>query len=303
MRICSSVALVAFATAMACSPSNSATNQTSLTEDQACTEFATNFCSRLSGCSTFQLVTTFESAGACQARMKPICLSVLQAPGTGFTPDKYDGCAKSYASASCDDLLVFGFRPAACQVKGTLANGAACGDSAQCSSGYCTMDFFQVCGVCADPVAAGGPCSKSAQCQDGLVCLSPGTCVVPAKLGESCSNATCDGNLNCVDGLCAQPLAAGASCDPTQLYCDTHLGLQCDSTTQRCVERPTAPIGANCTAGQTCRASGSCNSATGMCDSALADGAACNAGDSLVCQYPAQCIGGVCARPDPSTCH
>jgi hypothetical protein len=239
----------------------------------------------------------------CKIRMKPICLSLLQAPGTGFTPEKYDTCAKAYTTADCDELLVFGFRPAACQVQGTLASGAACGDGSQCISGFCAMDFFTVCGVCADPIAAGGKCSKSSQCQGDLGCVSPGTCTKLAKQGESCTSLPCAGGLKCMNGTCSSPLTAGTACDPDKDYCDGQIGLQCDSAARKCVDLPTAAIGSTCSHFELCLASGYCNASGSptVCEAATNDGAACDLGNSE-CKYPAQCVAHVCTTPNAVNC-
>ena len=301
MRYIEALGLVSLLFLGACSPSNSANSQTSTTASQACNEFATNFCTRLASCSDFNLKTLFGTVNACQTRMEPICLSVLNAPGTGYTPQKYQACAQAYASANCDAMATYGFRPAECQVTGTLAAGSACGDGAQCQTGYCTMDYFTVCGVCADPVKAGGQCSKSDQCEIGLDCYSPGTCEASATQGESCTQVGCVSGTSCVNSVCVAKLAAGATCDASNSNCD--LWLTCDPSTLKCVERPSAALNASCANGETCEASGICNSTTATCQPAAADGASCDLSNTQPCQYPAQCINNVCVRPDATACH
>ena len=233
--------------------------------------------------------------------MKPVGLSVLQAPGSGFTPESFEACAKAYGSADCDQLLVFGFRPSACQIAGTLDNGAACGDGSQCRSGACATEYFQMCGVCADRVPAGGHCSKLGQCPAGQDCVSPGTCMTLAGEGKSCSQAPCGGELKCVDGICKAPLLAGAACATDKDYCDVAIGLHCDSTTQTCVDLSAAALGAVCSNGETCLASGSCNAEKfpAVCEAATEDGSACS---SNTCKYPALCHNKVCTLSNPAAC-
>jgi hypothetical protein len=302
MRMAAALGSLAFLWVCACSPSKPSSSGS---VEQVCTQYADGFCSRLASCSKLRLDTLFESAAACESRMKTVCTSLLQAEGTGFTPEKYDTCAKAYASADCDELLVFGFRPAACQVPGMLENGAGCGDGSQCKSSYCTMDFYSVCGVCADPVPAGGQCSKSGQCQAGLGCVSPGTCETLAKENESCADAACAGGLKCVDGTCRLPLTAGATCDLGRDDCDAQIGLHCDATTQRCVDFATAAMGASCGSGEICLASGNCNAnqLPAVCEPAADDGQSCGSADQRPCKYPALCSDGVCTLPNSADCH
>jgi hypothetical protein len=288
--------------AAACGPSGSTGGGT---QTDVCASYATNYCNRLAACSTYRLGTLFGDVDGCIARMKPICATVLQAPGTGLDAATYGACATAYSTASCDDLLLAGWKPPACKATGTLAEGAACGHNAQCASGYCKVGYTQVCGTCTPLVASGGSCTRSEDCQEGLGCVSPGMCGAVAPLGAGCRTIPCDPRLVCINLICERRLTLDAACVPQDFgICDLDTGLYCDSATMRCAATTLAPNGASCTGGVgvvACIAGGCGVGTPRVCEPATADGAACNS--ELPCRYPAICVSAVCRVPDPTTCH
>jgi len=284
--------------ALACGPSGGTSVGTGA---DACVDYATNYCNRLAACSPFLLSKEFGDAQSCMARLEPICRAAAQAPGTALGREQSAACASAYSTASCDDLLNVDWQPDACAVKGSLADGAACGQGAQCASGHCKMDFDQVCGTCATLIASGGQCSRSEDCEAGLGCISPGTCGALSPRGASCRTKPCALDLTCIGGTCDSPLGLGAACVPAEYACNLELGLYCDSDTMRCVQGTLVATGGSCsTFAMPCLASGSCGD-TSVCEAPLADGAAC--ASTSQCLFPAVCVSGSCRSPDPTTCH
>ena len=143
-----------------------------------------------------------------------------------------------------------------------LAEGAHCATSRECGEGlFCTN-------VCV-PVHHGGElCVDDGVCaDDGTVCAS-GVCIAVGLPGASCSTGPCSIYAPCdPTNRCAAYQPVGAACDPSVVncqrgaFCDTFTDpatprcaaqqpaggvcsenrgcetLQCDSTTNRCVEQ------------------------------------------------------------------
>jgi hypothetical protein len=292
--------------AAACGPSSSTSGGT---QTDVCATYATNYCNRLAACSTYRLSGLYGDTNACIERWKPIFCARVSAPGSEFMPAQQAACAAAYTTASCDDLLLAGWKPAACVTIGRLAAGAPCGDNAQCSTGYCRTAFSAVCGICTALSPSGGTCTRSDDCEAGLGCVSPGTCIAPSPRGASCQTVPCDPRLVCINLICEDPLTLDAACDPQDFgICNLETGLYCDSTTMRCAADTPVPVGGVCSTGiggsvGFCTASSACNTA-GLCAAPSEDGAACDTStSSSPCKYPAKCIGNVCVVPDPSICH
>jgi hypothetical protein len=286
---------------IACSPSSSESGASSVTAVQACAESAHDYCGHLATCAPYFL-STYGDVAACVARVQSVCASLLEASGTGLTPSQLQNCAKANASASCDDIATIGYQFTACQVSGSLIDGTACGDNSQCASGYCKMDFSQVCGVCAERGAVGSSCTRSENCQANLGCVSPSNCAALARLGASCATTPCLGRLACIGGVCKEPLTKGATCDPNAAQCDLRLGLYCDSSTNSCAQYTLVSPGGDCSSStgiSICVPTNTCNS-NSQCEAPIADGAACTSSEA--CSYPAQCVSGVCLRPEPTQC-
>jgi hypothetical protein len=291
-------ALVCVLFACRCSPSNADSTTVTVTSAQACAESATDYCGHLMTCAPYFLSTSYGTLADCVASVEHLCGLLLKAPGTGLTPAQLLNCAKANANASCADVTAIDYQFASCKVKGSLNVGAACGDDSQCSSGYCKLDYYQVCGTCVERRTAGASCTRSEDCQLGLGCVTPGNCAPLPGLGASCATTPCAGRLACIGDVCGQPLIKGAACDPQSDNCDLRLGLYCNPSNNTCIEQTLIALGASCTAAfTTCMASASCN---GVCAAPLADGSACTLSDN--CAYPAQCVSGTCVPPDPAQC-
>ena len=111
--------------------------------------------------------------------------------------------------------------PGACAPPG--GSGAACGGALDTLATYARQtdadtrhpecDGFCLKGRCIAAVASGGECSSDRQCGAGSHCASRRCVDGPRpKLGEACEGTTCQGDLVCVDGRCAQARKAGEPC-------------------------------------------------------------------------------------------
>ncbi len=294
------------------------------TPPQACAVLAASRCGKLQSCNPNGLLTAYGDAGVCETREQMACAAQVAADGSGAAVDGLTACAHAYDSLSCDEVLQ-GAVPSACDIHGSLTQGSVCVSDMQCAgaNGYCRVQSG-VCGTCATRGAAGAQCVADADCEHGLVCgkgpspalgspaLEGGTCVAPGGVGESCPMTnTCLAALACVDFVCAERAPAGARCQPLAHNCDEAQGFVCDSNTV-CEKIRTATAGAACgysTADGSlteCTGGGWCNTngtgVAGTCESALADGAPCDATSGPFCLAPAACTNGVCLLPDPAAC-
>ncbi len=275
---------------------------------QACTDFGSAVCGAVDACSPALVQLQYGGISTCQMRAQTTCSTALGANGTGMTPDTMEACAKALSGDSCANV-VSNNPPGACNaVAGQLANGMPCGDPSQCQSQYCNTGTDGTCGACG--TRAGATCVRDADCNYGQLCVgTPKTCVAPGMSGASCDdNHPCNKTLACKGGACAAPDEAGGTCvigNANNVFgsCDSLKGLYC-GLTKTCQAIAFASAGQPCGVKNgvltACAANGTC-SAAGTCDAAVADGASCTAASH--CLPPAQCSGGVCKLPDPSTCH
>jgi hypothetical protein len=284
------------------------------TAAQACTDFATAVCGRLQACAPFGVQTLYGDLTTCVQRMALACSPSLGAAGSAITPAKLDACAQAIGAETCDEAFD-NAQPAACNVPGTLENGAACGSDAQCQSGRCRITApGTVCGTCAQRAAAGGSCGVDADCAAGLVCVigsggGAGTCTMPSTAGASCSaGQPCLRTLTCIGGTCQTPLPAGAACSSAS-DCAAGQGLYCDPQSKTCKQAQTATAGQPCLDVNgdftVCTASTFCVDADGgpegTCHPTAADGDPC--GPGVDCMPPAICSKQArCLLPDPSSC-
>jgi hypothetical protein len=300
----SSVTLV-----VACSSSSSS----SVSADQAESDVSAAFCNRFNSCAPLFIQVAYGDVPTCQTRFKLSVAPTLTATGTGATASQYETCAGAFPSISCDDLLERNY-PTSCQTAaGTLADGAACGESAQCKDQLCRTGAGQTCGACSSLGAAGAACVQDGDCAYGLACNSL-VCGAYSAAGATCDATThpCDPALTCKNGSCATPGAAGAACAGLgQSGCDTLNGLYCNASSV-CAAVTVATAGQPCGllagggygvcgGGGLCK--GSSGTTPGSCEAPAADGAACDATNGPPCLAPAVCDGSVCKITDPGTCN
>jgi len=278
--------------------------------DTICTNETTALCNKLNTCFPAFIQLGYGDVPTCIARGKISCVATFNLNGTGINATTIDACATAETSATCDQIAA-GAQPAQCDIRGTLTNGTACGDNAQCSSGYCKISLG-FCGVCAARVGAGSACGTSADCTTGLVCGGQ-TCKSAGSAGDPCDTSNpCGGGLYCsaaTAGSCvALVTTAGGAC-PTGSGCSFFDGLTCNSSSV-CATIPFAQAGSPCgvlTAGSYtfCQGGSYCKIPTGMtmgtCAVDVADGSACDT-STTTCLPNANCVNSVCALPDPGSC-
>jgi hypothetical protein len=296
----------------------------------ACAAEATAICTLRSTCSMmFNIERNFPDIATCEARTQQTCVAALAANGAGQTPAGITACGAAYPDEACNDY--FDGNPVAACVPpaGTLATGAACGASSQCTSTFCAVSQYQVCGTCQALPAVGATCQVTADCGRDLACAvatgaTMGVCAAYGVSAASCLTgvAPCGAGLACVDddvttmtmGTCmAQGSTVGASCDATRktaANCNADLGITCIPTAAgsgigTCTNITLVTAGTACgdvgsapiTGFSDCEASGLCVKAsatatTGTCATPAVDGASCNNDPTLgpPCLAPAKCV-------------
>lgn len=177
-------------------------------------EHAAALCTKLDLCSPFYLKAGYGDVAGCTDRLTKVCTAQSQSDGSGMTQANLVACEAALNAATCND--VFANNVAACTFHGILANGATCGDSTQCASGFCSHGG-NLCGVCAAKGTAGAACASGGndECQTGLVCSSGKVCVAPAALGGACDDTTAPcliGTFCTTAKTCALTVAAGQDC-------------------------------------------------------------------------------------------
>lgn len=115
-------------------------------------------------------------------------------------------CLEAMMGVQCG-TAVDPFTLTACQnaIKGNVADGAACEEDFECSSGYCTSDK-----LCAAIPGAGQPCDG--RCTSGNYCdFQSGMCAALKADGEACFGGNeCTSNA-CTNGMCGgEPQCNGA---------------------------------------------------------------------------------------------
>jgi hypothetical protein len=255
---------------------------------QACTALADAYCSKLQSCSPFVASVAYGDVAMCRQRWILNCTPNFGATGTSATPARTTACAQSIGALTCTTFLSGDLGAACAVVPGTVAQGAPCGDDAQCASTFCDRAPDAVCGTCQPVTMAGDPCVQG-----------------------SCSVST---NTVCPAGktTCIRPVAGkvGDSCVGHE-QCDVGHQVGCNPTNSRCIALTLAPAGGACgadsifpTSVAVCPAAGTCSaSLAGRCSAAAMDGAACSTSDTGThCMAPAKCVASKCALPNPALC-
>lgn len=255
---------------------------------QACTAFADAYCAKLQTCSTFVMSVAYGDLATCKTRWILNCTPNFGATGTSATPARTTACAQSINALACPTFLSGDLGTACAIAAGTVAQGAPCGDDAQCASTFCARAPDAACGTCQAATMAGDPCVQS-----------------------SCSVST---NTVCPAGktTCVKPVAGkvGDSCVGHE-QCDVGHQVGCNPTNSKCIALTLATAGGNCgadsifpTSVAVCPASGTCSaSLAGKCSAVGTDGASCSTSDTGThCMPPARCVSSKCTLPNPATC-
>jgi hypothetical protein len=291
-----------------------------LVAETVCSVYATAQCNQQLKCSPFQISFIYGDVETCIRRRMPQCQSWLRAPGTGVTLAGFQACAALIPAITCADFLD-GKRPSECRPRGSRPIGAACAVDYQCAGddAHCSVMNAAPCGICRARMDDGSPCTSDGDCHPGSQCVGTtgGVLCAPAGgLGAVCDlTRPCTKALVCLQGVCAEPLEPGATCDPTnnsavfRFECDTLRGVgkgrYCDPNTSQCVTTTAAGPGDDCSrpGRSLCRVGTTCQSTDHTCSANVPDGDACGApNDFGGCALPSLCIGGICGLPDPTTC-
>jgi hypothetical protein len=273
------------------------------TAGQACVDFAKSVCTRIQACQPFLFGAVYGDTEVCISRTSLPCQPQLGAPGSQATASQVEACAVALAAQSCGDLLD-NAQPDACDLRGTLARGAACATGAQCATGYCKLVPGTACGTCEARLGTGAACVVDGDCGPGVICTG-GTCLDPGGAGAPCDGAglACARTLTCIAKHCQPPLPAGATCtDVTD--CDGNAGLYCNAKSGKCTQTLTVGVGSSCGAVGNdlvaCQAGAAC--IQGTCVAPAADDAACDVSAGPFCRVGAECAREVCTVPDPGAC-
>ncbi|MFO0592891.1 MAG: DUF4215 domain-containing protein [Polyangiaceae bacterium] len=189
-------------------------------------------------------------------------------------------------------------------------DGNACTQTDTCKYGSCTGGNPKSCPA-SDPCHDAGACDPAtglcgspmkpngAPCDDGDACTQTDACAAGVCTGGNPKTCTASdachdaGSCDPATGACSNPVKAdGASCDDGDL---------CTQTDACAAGVCTGSDPKTCTASDACHDAGTCDPATGACDSPnKADGVACDDGD--LCTQADACVAGVCTGSDPKTC-
>ncbi len=246
----------------------------SVTKDEACKSYATEYCKLLATCApTYFALFRVADEADCALQFEDVCKGIVDAPGTGVKPAGMAAYADLMSKLTCNDMYAGSLESLSvsadpsCGGPGSLAEGKGCYSDAQCASDNCDVPDNALCGKCSTKPGAGDACTFTSDCADGLYCDFNDTCVIAKKLGESCAGGArcedgtyCSANDTCAavggpgadcsaDDECESPLVcstagkckqaalatAGADCDPDESNsCNGYLGFKCDKATLKC---------------------------------------------------------------------
>jgi hypothetical protein len=267
--------------------------------------YAQGICNYFARCVPALVRSNYGNVASCVEAFVPQAAALFDAPGANVTKRTLDACILRTESARCDEDIE---ALPECDLRGTLADGAACLSGISCTSGSCFKPLVggrpdrrrAACGVCSRRVAENESC-KDAACAPGLDCVED-RCVAPAGAGSGCSAGhRCKEDLACLSGTCVVPRGRDESCDrqdPNAVPCDASQGLVCSETTKTCTAF-LAQRGASCKTTPFCEASTCVNE---TCVPGLVEGEPCEVGAAVECVYPLECHDGTCAGPNPATC-
>jgi hypothetical protein len=293
-----------------------------------CGELMSVYCEKMAACDPIGLRRDFGDVQGCVARQSLAC-PALSLPGTGWTAAHIQQCTAQISSApSCyGDYAESG----ACDdAPGTLAGGAPCEQSSQCTSSRCERPFVRApdgglsdpaCGVCsgADAGSFTG-CGDGGDCSSGQRCVyvdnQTSRCVSLQAEGAPCTaTSPCAADLFCrrsaadagIAGVCAKRGSTSATCTASN-ECDTAAGLRC--VTAVCNAPIFVAVGEACDgAGRLCEKGARCIYSNpqpplmmGTCRAPVDDGSRCDSAASLHCRSPASCREGICRLPGDGQC-
>ena len=321
MKVVSSIlaSTVVSGIVLACggSSSNGANGPVKVT-DKTLGAIADSFCDRIAACyGDFFVKALMGDTATCKFRLELEVKASAKGPGVQIEDAEAARCKAAVDAAACNTLLADGVKE--CDFRGTLADGAACANDSQCTSGGCYVDAKTDCGKCGTRAAEGADCTSS-RCARSLTCSAANKCVKTVAEGGACdTNIPCEPSLSCIRAKCGKGLASGAACKnaENETPCDGFAGLFCKPPSATVADGTCAPFTV-ATANQLCGVTlqptvdyafcknsqcvGATSTTRGTCKSFLEDGAACDATKQPDCQFPAKCRNGKCAMLDPAFC-
>lgn len=310
-------------------------------ELEAAAELAAKDCEAMARCVPATFTALFASIEACREKNALFWAAQYFGPDSGATEASVAACGAELDLSTCDAFwlwnagagagacvragvstcdelrgLAQGKGPAACFPKGSRPLGSACGSGSQCASGACQFgsSFGEPCGACVAAVAEGERCSGDVACAPGLTCAD-GTCRPAPGRGQPCHSG-CPPHLACnVGGTCVSRLPEGRTCKVPKNGdlppCD--VDVTCNEQTDRCerVEQQTAgarcgvlPDGrfGTCEHGSRCAIFEDANRRE--CVPEVPLGGACTTHYLFTnaCEYPGDCLLGMCALRGPKAC-
>lgn len=202
---------------------------------------------------------------------------------------KYDGgkvqaCLNEIAQSGCAFFTDRDIAACVAAVDGTVDQGGDCSSGSECKSPYFCQASGACPGTCAPRLGAGEACEADGNCQDGLVCREDtGVCAQPAAAGQSCEGASgppCSPGMLCV-GQNQQTGAPGTCQTQAELFV-TDLGGDCNPLT-----------------GPLCKSGLSCGVESASASGAVFKCMEPSTGSSCVLAFPDMCPGEqYCDAPD-----
>jgi hypothetical protein len=257
-------------------------------------------CSKMATCNSWSMTLLGWTEATCRVDEARLCETTLSSPGVNRDYAGWEQCMNAISAASCD-AYAYGPTPAACELTGTLPDGAACDNGSQCQGSSCSVHAVDACGTCQTRGGLGAACGAEGQpmCASELACFNS-TCVKPKNLGETCTtHSDCRGMLDCVAGVCTKPAISGEACDTSTRHCAG--GLECGSS-GTCVPLVLPRLGEACTS--LCQGGALCNTKVTprVCVAARQEGESCSDTGADPCTYFLECVNGTCQYPAPSQC-
>lgn len=270
-----------------------------------CMDYAQANCNSYAQCSPYLLGINFGNMETCIERSYLFCKDIVTLPGTSWNEATLGACTGALNAIECNQFKQNFFRggPPECHPPpGTLPDGSACSEPAQCASAYCKPMPGSVCGSCVPLGDKGFPCNIPLDCAGGLTCWG-GLCAPEAPVGAACDAMTpCVFPAQCRNGVCEPPWPnEGDACNPMVFGdCDGFNALYCDPQTAVCKAAQLVLPGDFCgfMNGQRfdCAGAGVCdqNLQPPTCVAPAPEGAACDAKNGPGCLLPAFCINNTC---------
>ncbi|MFO0684343.1 MAG: hypothetical protein U0234_19985 [Sandaracinus sp.] len=282
------------------------------TADELVTAMASVACGAAYECAAADLGFAQQhlSMGHCLTATRGLYASLLTDPAVAFDAAMAGRCLSALDAAVCisgqipDDTAW----PVDCRaaLHGTLATGASCARTAECTQGICSCA-----GVCVDFAQRGASCA-AAPCDAGLRCTAAGICDADTSarpgVGQACDAlGGCDGALRCSGGICRtlrglRQAGVGDACvnafdggnvDPAT---QCGLGLFCDfDHGSVCAANPSA--GESCGGQAVCPQGYACQGSPQTCAAVQSEGADCF--DPSACVPEDVCIVSVCTPRQP----